>query len=726
MKTKVTEVIRQWSRAGLMIIVVVVATLEATSILQYSFSRKGMQEEANKRAESQLEATQNKIMDIINQAEAAVRNSMWIAQWCLNVPDSLHRVAQRIVEDNPVVVGSTVAMVPGYLPRRPLFSPYVFKAGEGELRFASLATPEYDYPSQEWFVKALENEAGYWSEPYIDTGGGDILMTTFSMPIKDASGVTAAVLTADISLDWLTELVGNLTVYPNAFNMVLSREGKIMVCPVETLVMTKTVNEMASQMDDSVSTKKLNSAMLSGESGHAHIKYRGANNYVYFAPVKRTGWSMSIVIPEDEIFSNLKRVGLMVTIFQVLGILMLILMFRSMFRHYEQNKKLNEKRERMEGDLQIASGIQMSMVPKVFPPFPERHDLDMAADIVPAREVGGDLYDYFIRDEKLFFCIGDVSGKGVPASLVMAVTRTTFRNLSASEDSPGKIVRGMNESLCAMNESSMFVTFFCGVLDLASGTLRYCNAGHNPPLILTRSMQFLPVEANLPLGIMSGMEFKEQGISFRYDDALFLYTDGLTEAENAGHMQFGEERMKKVLHGRKGAYEHLKNMEKEVASFVGGAPQSDDLTMLFIHYLGGQADSGNLRMMFHNDIKQVSQLEGWLETVSRELECPESLIPSLNLALEEAVTNVILYAYPKGIYGPVELDALREGNSLKFVLSDSGKPFDPTARPDADVNASLEDRQIGGLGIHLVRSIMDAVSYEYRDGRNILTMTKNI
>ena len=196
-------------------------------------------------------------------------------------------------------------------------------------------------------------------------------------------------LTADISLDWLTDLVGNLTVYPNAFNMVLSREGKIMVCPVETLVMTKTVNEMASQMDDSISTKNLNSAMLSGESGHAHIKYKGANNYVYFAPVKRTGWSMSIVIPEDEIFSNLKRVGLMVTIFQVLGILMLILMFRSMFRHYEQNKKLNEKRERMEGDLQIASGIQMSMVPKVFPPFPERHDLDMAADIVPAREVGG-------------------------------------------------------------------------------------------------------------------------------------------------------------------------------------------------------------------------------------------------------------------------------------------------------------------------------------------------
>ena len=726
MSNKVTEVVRQWSRAGLMIIVVVVLVLEATSILQFAFSRKGMQEEANKRAESQLEATQNKIMDIINQAEAAVRNSIWIAQWCMNVPDSLHRVAQRIVEDNPVVVGSTVAMVPGYLPRRPLFSPYVFQTREGELRFSSLATPEYDYPSQEWFTRALEDDEGYWSEPYIDTGGGDILMTTFSMPVKDNRGVTAAVLTADISLDWLTDLVGNLTVYPNAFNMVLSREGKIMVCPVETLVMTRSINDFVPQMEDTASSRALNKAMLSGESGHTHIRYRGANNYVYFAPVPRTGWSMSIVIPEDEIFRNLKRVGLMVTIFQVLGILMLILMFRSMFRHYEQNKKLNEKRERMEGELQIASGIQMSMVPKTFPPFPERHDLDMAADIVPAKEVGGDLYDYYIRDEKLFFCIGDVSGKGVPASLVMAVTRTTFRNLSAGEDSPGRILRGMNDSLCAMNESSMFVTFFCGVLDLGNGTLRYCNAGHNPPLILTHSMQILPVEPNLPLGIMPGMEFREQGISFRYDDALFLYTDGLTEAENAAHEQFGEDRMKEVLHGRKAAYEHLKNMEKGVAEFVGDAPQSDDLTMLFIHYLGGRADASNLRMMFHNDIKQVSQLEGWLETVCRELDCPSELIPSLNLALEEAVTNVILYAYPKGIYGPVELDASRVEGSLVFVLSDSGKPFDPTARPDVDISASAEDRPIGGLGIHLVRNIMDNVSYEYRDGRNILTMTKNI
>lgn len=723
---KASEAIRQWSRAGLMIIVVVVGTLEATSILQYAFSRKGMQEEANKRAESQLEATQNRIMDIINQAEAAVRNSVWIAQWCLAVPDSLHRVAQRIVEDNPVVVGSTVALVPGYLPKRPLFSPYVFQAKDGTLSFSSLATNEYDYPSQEWFSKALDKESGYWSEPYIDTGGGNILMTTFSMPIKDVNGTTAAVLTADISLDWLTDLVGNLTVYPNAFNMVVSRAGQIMVCPVESLIMNNHIDDMIPQMDDTSATRELNRAMLSGQSGHTQIKYNGANNYVYFAPVERTGWAMSIVIPEDEIFRNLKNVGLMVTIFQVLGILLLILMFRSMFRHYMQNKKLNEKRERMEGELNIAKDIQMSMVPQSFPPFPDRHDLDMAADIVPAKEVGGDLYDYFVRDEKLFFCIGDVSGKGVPASLVMAVTRTTFRNLSAMEDSPGVIVRSMNESLSATNESGMFVTFFCGVLDLENGHMRFCNAGHNPPVLLTDSKKMLSVEANLPLGIMPGMDFKEQEMQFRYDDAIFLYTDGLTEAENSAHEQFGEERMLESLHGRKSAYEHLRCMEKKVSAFVAEAPQSDDLTMLFIHYLGKDPDIYGRHLFMHNNIRQVSRIQDWLEAISPELGIDEMLIPGINLALEEAVTNVINYAYPKGTYGSIELDASLEGNELKFILSDSGKEFDPTLRPEADINAGVEDRPIGGLGIHLVRQIMDSVSYERKEGMNILTMTKNI
>ena len=239
----------------------------------------------------------------------------------------------------------------------------------------------------------------------------------------------------------------------------------------------------------------------------------------------------------------------------------------------------------MQGELKVASDIQMAMVPKIFPPFPKRDDLDLSASIVPAKEVGGDLYDFFIRDEKLHFCIGDVSGKGVPASLLMAVTRTQYRTLAAQHDSPAQIVSTINDSMDEINENNMFVTFFCGVLDLKTGHMKYCNAGHNAPYILTDAIRELPVEPNLPLGVLSGFEFAEQSVDLNYDDALLLYTDGLNEAENIHHEQFGESGIRAVLHTRRTAQEQIDALKAAVAAFVGEAEPSDDLTMLFLHYL---------------------------------------------------------------------------------------------------------------------------------------------
>lgn len=532
---------------ALLLVIIAAFTLEATALVQFYFSQKGIREEADLRASSQLESTQGRIMDVIGQAEAAVRNSVWIAQWSLDYPDSLQRVCQRLVNDNPVVAGSTVALVPGYLADRPLYAPYVYRSADSLLT-VSLATPEYDYPSQEWFVKPIETEGGYWSEPYVDEGGGEMFMTTFSLPVRNNEGEISAVITADISLDWLTELIENAKVYTHTRCTLLSREGHVLVGP-----------EGAEEREGPYSA--------------------------YEATMEQTGWSMSIEIPDKEIFAALRRIGLAVMLLQLLGLAMIVFMLRSFIKGQLRYRELDQKRQRIEGELRIATGIQMSMVPKTFPPFPDRKDLDMSATIVPAKEVGGDLYDFFLRDEKLFFCMGDVSGKGIPAALVMAVTRTTFRNLSAHEDSPGRIVKAMNDNLSAMNENDMFVTFFCGVLDLSCGVLRYCNAGHNPPRVLTDAIRELPVTPNLPLGILQGFEYQEQEIPFNYDDALFLYTDGLTEAENAGHEQFGEERMDRALHGRKSAQAHLESIIGQVKDFVGDAPQSDDLTILFIHYL---------------------------------------------------------------------------------------------------------------------------------------------
>ena len=676
---------------GLMLVIVAAITLEATGLIQYYFTQKGIHKEATQRAESRLEVAKLKILDIVDQTEVAVHNSVWLAQWALSVPDSLWAVSRRMVQDNPVIVGSTIALVPGYDRKRPLFSPYCFQApGESSIRVSSLATEEYDYPSQEWFTKPLELGEGYWSEPYVDEGGGEILMTTYSVPLKAPDGRFVAVLTADISLDWLNDLVISARTYPNAVCTLVSRSGKNMVGDTGTLP-------------------------------------KDEENHVFSTTVDKTGWTISVIIPDKEIFGGIRQVGFLVTLLQVLGIAMIIVILFSAAKDQKKFKELNDRKERMENELRIARAIQMSMIPKIFPPFPERKDLDMSATIVPAKEVGGDLYDFFIRDEKLIFCIGDVSGKGIPASLVMAVTRSLFRTVSAHEDNPAAIVRIMNDSMAEVNESNMFVTFFIGILDLASGHLRYCNAGHNAPLILTDAKHYLPVESNLPLGVLAGFEFKEQEAVMAYDDAIFLYTDGLTEAENGAHELFGDDRMNDVLSTRRSSNAHMEAIKNAVAEFVGEAPQSDDLTMLFIHYLNGSLNQQKERhLVLHNSVDQISQLTDFLQEIADEKGLDASTAMNINLALEEAVTNVIMYAYPEGTDGLVDLEAILRDDSLVFILKDNGTPFDPTAAPEADVTLSAEERKIGGLGIFLVRKIMDTVHYVRSDGQNVLSMTKNI
>ena len=261
-------------------------------------------------------------------------------------------------------------------------------------------------------------------------------------------------------------------------------------------------------------------------------------------------------------------------------------MQRSLSSYVEELKNTTAAKASIESELTIAHDIQMSMLPKTYPAFPDRHDIDIYGLVLPAKAVGGDLYDFFIHDEKLFFCIGDVSGKGVPASLVMAVTRSLFRNISAYTQQPDQIAIALNDALSSNNDMGMFVTLFLGVVDLASGHLSYTNAGHNPPLLLTDDdVSVISCDANLPAGVMSGHQFTEQHLQLKSGDSIFLYTDGLNEAENASLQQFGMERVMQLakVTVRK-PLPLIEAMMSSVQLFVGDAEQSDDLTMLAIQY----------------------------------------------------------------------------------------------------------------------------------------------
>ena len=243
----------------------------------------------------------------------------------------------------------------------------------------------------------------------------------------------------------------------------------------------------------------------------------------------------------------------------------------------------------IENEMKVAHDIQMSMLPKTFPPYPERCDLDIFGSVTPAKGVGGDLFDFYIRDEQLFFCIGDVSGKGVPASLYMAVTRSLFRNISLHVSEPARIVNGLNQAQSEGNDTNMFVTLFVGVLDLKTGALRYCNAGHDAPLLMGRDVTLLPCECNLPIGVVADFIFEQQELTLEKDTTIFLYTDGLNEAENIEHAQFGDNRIMDIATSLVAdkqlvPMQVIRHMTDAVHTFVGIAEQSDDLTMLAIQY----------------------------------------------------------------------------------------------------------------------------------------------
>jgi len=406
-------------------------------------------------------------------------------------------------------------------------------------------------------------------------------------------------------------------------------------------------------------------------------------------------------------------------------------MQHSLSRYMQDLERTTASKAALDSELKIASGIQRSMLPKEYPPYPDRHDIDIYGQLMPAKAVGGDLFDFYMRDEKLFFCIGDVSGKGVPAALLMAVTRFLFRNISSHEDSPDNIVTALNEALVDGNESNMFVTLFMGVLDLDTGHLLYCNAGHGGPMLIGAGIGSLPCDTNIPVGLKSGWKYSLQEVDIKQQTTIFLYTDGLTEAEDASHRQFGEPRILKEVRHLLDEKKHspqtlITQMTETVRAFTGDAEPSDDLTMLAVQYTRQPDVRYQRAITLKNDVKEIPELAAFVDEVCKVVKFDSNTMVQMNLAMEEAVVNVMNYAYPSGMHGDVHVEAQVRLDSLQFTISDSGVPFDPTAKEEVDTTLGMRERGIGGLGIHLVRKLMDDVSYQRKGGRNILTLRKNL
>ena len=314
----------------------------------------------------------------------------------------------------------------------------------------------------------------------------------------------------------------------------------------------------------------------------------GEKHHIFFHPVGgKTDWVLISVLDDSEVFGKLSKVRFLLYFVTAIGLLALGFIVYRTSRNLEHLRRAKAEKNRIESELHVASNIQMSMIPKHFPEFP---GIDLYASITPAKKVGGDLYDFLLKDDQLYFCIGDVSGKGVPAALLMMATTSQFRTVSKYLSQPEQIMMAINDQIAEGNDTHMFVTMFIGILDLKTGHLAYSCGAHNPPLLIGSTVEDLPVARKLPVGAIKGMKYVLQETQIDPGTTLFLYTDGLTEAMDAANQMFGVERMKAIAKNQFSGGEPspkalIDRFTEAVDTFVAGAEQSDDLTMMAIKIL---------------------------------------------------------------------------------------------------------------------------------------------
>ena len=718
-------------RSQFIIVMLVLAGLltAATSAVQYWYAHEELRKSAHDHAKSRLELKSMEIQAAMTSVESAINNSVWMVEKRIYQPDSIYSILQRLVAQNVQIVGATVSFKADFYPQFGRWCElYVSQRRDGSFEQKQIGGPLHDYLQSDWFREGIKANACNWSEPYYDNIGAKMLVCTYTMPIRNAKGRIVGLLDADVSLEWLAHFANSQTTYKSSYNVILSKGGKLLVHPDKHILLRSTMRDQdISQKDRAFD--QISRQMFRGMSGHSEvITMKGEKKHVFFTPVRgNTGWSIAMVFNDDEIYATLQQATFRMSAILLAGLLLLGYIIWRSIRNMRRLEDTRRQKAAFERELRVASRIQMALLPKSFPPYPERNDVDLHATLVPAKEVGGDLYDFYIRDEKMFFCIGDVSGKGIPASLVMAITRTLFRNVSARESKPHSIVSAMNNTLAEDNQNNFFVTLFVGVLDLPTGVLSYCNAGHEPPIIINETATPLKVDSNLPIGAISQWHYTMQEITITPHTTIFLYTDGVTEAKDAAHNQFGRQRMLRELTSSAKPKTIVDNMTAAIHSFVGGARQSDDITMMAVCYNRQErAVRLNRSLTLTNDVSNIPELTKFVNEVCREVDFNNSKTKQVRLAMEEAVVNVIDYAYPHGTTEKIYIEAVANDERLKFTITDSGKPFDITAYPDVDLNIPAEERPIGGLGIHIVRQMMDSINYNRIDGKNVLTLRKKL
>ncbi len=531
-------------RVNFAVVAVTAVLFLAISTFVASSTSRMMESEARNTVENVVKATVGRIDRLMATVESAVENSDWIVAEHLDDPDYMFKITGELVQNNPVIVGSTIAFEPNFFPSKGYYySAFSYKDGDGRVKRIQQGGEDFKYHGMDWYRIPKEAKASSWCEPYFDKGGAEVMMCTYSLPIKDKAGKVYAVLTADVSLEDLTRHVSTIKPYPDSYAILLSQRGTPLVGAPEGAAASKDTVKIVGK----------------------------ASN----------GWTMELICPLSNILQGSRILVSRIALFSLVGLGLIFFVSWSFSTRLQRATVANE---RLSSELGIARTIQSSVLNRRAPPY-------LGAVLRPAREVGGDFYDFREKDGALYFAIGDASGKGVPAALFAFLAGAGFRLSADMGLPPDEIVARINALLCKDNDTCMFVTLFVGRLELATGKLEYCNAGH-PPLVVVKpdgTSGPLATKRNVAAGVMEGYRYAKETVTFAPGTRLLVYTDGVTEAERKDHAQYGDARLLAFTsaHAKDTPVDLIDNLVRDLDAFTAGADQSDDITALAVLVGGG-------------------------------------------------------------------------------------------------------------------------------------------
>lgn len=613
----------------------------------YFVSRHFIEKAIKENSENIIMAATNKIEAMLSATQKIPENIAYFLENSKNDEKELLQVLFAVVEKNPEIYGAAIAFEPyAFKEDVKLFAPYFYKTKES-INFKYLDR-QHNYLLQEWYQIPKELDRPQWIEPYFGEGG-EIIMCSYAVPFYkriDNKREFAGIVVVDISLEHLTEIVSSIKILQSGYGFLISKNGTFVTHPLKEFIMNETIFTIAEARGDN-DLREVGRKMIKGASGVAPMQVKSAVTgkpcWMVYVPIKTSQWSLGVLFPYDEIMKDITSLNQIVILLGALGLFLLSIavvlisrsitkplrslskvtedigsgnldidlpsvktgdevgrlteafafMRESLKRYIQELTEVTKQRERIESELKIAHDIQMGILPKNFPAYPERKEFDIYAAIKPAKEIGGDFYDFFlIDDEKLCFVIADVSGKGIPAALFMALTKTLLKSKATAGLTTDKIVSKVNEDLYASNDMNMFVTLFCGILNAKTGEITYTNGGHNPPVLMRKNgeVKFLEKTNELLVGVIENATYTARKLILEKGDSLFLYTDGVTEAMNERGELFSEERLKKELEKLKdrGCEDVVRTIMKAIEEFAGNAEQSDDITMMMITYEGNE------------------------------------------------------------------------------------------------------------------------------------------